>query len=40
MAENSPQGMRIGTVFARDIDSGTFGEVMYRLAGPAMFEEL
>ena len=33
MQENEDEGFIVGTVFAEDIDSGTFGEIMYSISG-------
>lgn len=32
--ENELEGFVVGEVFAEDIDSGTYGEVVYSISGP------
>jgi hypothetical protein len=31
--ENEPVGTTVGVVFAEDIDTGTFGEIVYSISG-------
>lgn len=34
MQENEDVGFIVGEVFAEDIDSGTYGEIVYSISGP------